>query len=259
VGKKLGQKMKLNIFTIVLDGLPWIAFHAQVFNRLSVPWHWYVIEGAAANRHCTAWCKPQEGRLSGDGTTAYLDGLASHPCVTVIRRALWDGKIEMVNAPMSLIREPGVLMQIDSDELWTTPQLEKIFGLFGADSNLAAINFYCNYFIGPNIVTTDSRGDWLRGWRFFPGMKFIRHEPPTVSLTLGDTMHRDASKKHGLVFDHMSYALESQVAQKEKFYGYVGATEQWRKFQQHKKWPVHRLKEHLSFAGAGATADLFRK
>ena len=249
----------LNFVTIVLDGMPWITHHIQIFNRLQTPWHWYVIEGAASNKHCTAWCKPQEGRLSTDGTTAYLDGLSTHPNVTVIRRALWDGKIEMVNAPMTLIKEPGVMMQIDSDELWTTEQLETVAKVFKEERWIGIINFYCNYFIGPNIVCTDNRGDWVRAWRFMPGMRFTRHEPPQVSLELGGTMHRDTSRNLGLVFDHMSYALESQVAQKEKFYGYAGATEQWRKFQKHERWPVHRLREHLSFAGAGATADLFRK
>jgi hypothetical protein len=248
----------LNFVTIVLDGMPWITSHIQAFNRLKTPWHWYVIEGAASNTHCTYWCKPQSPRLSNDGTTQYLDGLVQHPRVTVIRQHIWDGKVSMCNSALAKIKEPCVLMQIDSDELWTTEQIEKIRWLI-ENQSVSLMNFYCNYFIGPNIVTTDNTGAWVRAWRFNPGMKFASHEPPNLVGTHGAPMDRNTTKAHGLVFDHMSYVTEASVAFKEQFYGYSGAVEQWKRFQKNTTWPVGRLKDHLSFAGAAATADLFVK
>lgn len=245
-------------FTLALDAMPFITHHLPVFNRLKSPWNWIVVEGAAQNTRCTYWCNPQSPRLSNDGTTQYIDGLSQHPRVTVLRQHIWDGKVSMCNAALEKIKEPCVLMQIDSDELWTTEQLAKIIWLF-ENQPISLMNFYCNYFIGPNIVTTDNTGMWIRAWRFKPGMRFQSHEPPCLGGANSITMDRDTTRAQGLVFDHMSYVTEDSVRFKEEFYKYTGALEQWKRFQKNTVWPVTRLKDHLSFAGASATADLFVK
>lgn len=255
--------MKLNLLTIVLDGMPWITGHINVLNRLQCPWHWYVIEGAAANKRDTAWMRSQIGRLSYDGTTQYLNGLARHPNVTVIRKELWDGKVEMCNAG-TVLMDDGVLLQMDSDEIWTTGQLITMIALFQNDPSLSMLRFFCRFFVGPNIVTAtddaygNNPGEWLRAWRFKKGMTFDKHEPPTLFGNRGKSLSREETRCHGLVFDHMSYVVEKQVAMKESIYGYVGAAAQWKRLQQNQTWPV-KLKNFLPWVDDRATADLLVK
>lgn len=250
--------MKLYIFSIVLDGMPWITQHIQIFNRLSpaIDWNWIIVEGAASNTRDTRWCKPNQPRLSADGTTEYLDGLSNHPRVRVIRNKIWDGKVSMCNAALNLAAAPGVLLQVDSDEIWTAVQIEKIVERFATDL-VDVMKFDCNYFIGPNIVTTDHSADWIRAWRYEPGMQFDTHEPPVLAGNKGLVAPRELTRAAGLMFDHMSYVTIAQVKAKEQFYGYTGATSQWQKLQQNKTWPIPVLRSFLKFAGARAAADRY--
>lgn len=248
--------MMLHIFSIVLDGFPWITQHIQVFNRLKIDWRWTIVEGASANTHDTRWCKATPPRLSVDGTSEYIDGLSNHPRVRVIRNKIWDGKVAMCNAALRMATEPGVLLQVDSDEIWTADQIEKIVELFKTQP-FSVMKFDCNYFIGPNIVTTDHSADWIRAWRYEPGMRFDTHEPPVLAGNKGLVAPRDLTRANGLMFDHMSYVTIAQVKAKEQFYGYTGATGQWQKLQQNKTWPIPVLRSFLRFAGAGAAADRY--
>jgi hypothetical protein len=232
------SKMPIHFLTIVLDGMPFIAQHLSVFNRIKIPWKWHIVEGAAANTHCTKWCKPQDGRLSKDGTTEYLNEISSHPNVHVYRKDLWDGKIEMVNAPLHNIEEESVLLEVDCDEFWTAQQIESMVDLFRSNKTKTHAMFWCRYFFGPHLVM-ESRNcyanspsqDWKRAWRFKPGDTFLSHEPPVLSSESNAFMHKE-TESSGLVFDHYGYAQRSQVEFKEKFYGYPGAVKNWEKLQQ---------------------------
>lgn len=247
--------MRLNVLTLCLDGFPWLPAQLATFNRLTVDWHWFVVEGAASNVGCTKWCKPQEPRLSNDGSTEFLNNLKSHPRVTVIQQEQWQGKVEMCNAPMALITEPGVLFQIDADEIYDAEELEAVVRLFEVEETTARMRFQCRYFVGPNIVTHEEKPSWwLRAWRFTPGMTFDKHEPPILAGNRGKCVDNEYVK-----FDHYSYVLESQVAYKEKFYGYTGAVKQWKKLQANTVWPVDRLTDFLPWAGKHSSADLFIK
>jgi len=255
--------MTLHLLTIVLDGEPWIRRHLPEFERLPFPWMWHVVEGAAMNRHCTSWCNAQKPRISSDGTTKYLDTIAHHPKVRLHRRTQWDGKIEMVNTPLADIREECVLMQLDSDELWHAEQLESVVRAFDICRDVGSMQFRCNYFVGPNIAAvTDgcygNRGDeWMRAWRFRPGMKFISHEPPVMAGTRGRMMTRKDTAALGMVFDHMAYVSEKQVAAKGAFYGYRDAVKHWRRLQENKVWPA-RLGSFLPWVHDEAMADLVK-
>lgn len=246
--------------TIVLDGMPYIKWHHEQFQKLPVNWRWFVTEGAAMNSHCTAWAKKQKGRLSKDGTTCYLDELvAKSKQVKVFRRPLWNGKIEMVNAHNLSMNQPGVVMQIDADEIWTNDQLTILNSTFNAYPDLSGMRFFCRYFVGPDIITFgedcygNNPGEWMRAWRTDGTMRFTRHEPPIFNGNRGWIMNREDTRKLGLVFDHFAYATESQVAYKEQFYGYKGAVEQWQRLQDNTKWPV-RLKDFLPWVDGRAQA-----
>jgi len=228
-----------------------------------MPWHWHIVEGLAALRHDTAWSVGRGGRvpnefelspLSNDGTTGYLDELrGTFPeNVTVYRKKggqIWDGKIEMVSAPISQIRESALLWQVDADELWTVQQIEAVHELFRKQPDRTAAIFPCQFFVGPDLCTDRWQvygnfvpGEWLRVWRFEPGDRWASHEPPRLVRSLGEKNVEDVAAKRpfshtemaaaGLVFQHFAYATEQQVRFKESYYGYPGAVKAWRKLQQ---------------------------
>jgi hypothetical protein len=119
----MDEALPVHFFTIVLNGEPFIRYHETMLARLPFRWHWHVIEGVAALRHDTAWSTAQGGRVtnaihrdgrSNDGTSEYLDELARRfpDQVTLYRKppgTFWDGKKEMVNAPLANIQEPCLL------------------------------------------------------------------------------------------------------------------------------------------------------
>jgi hypothetical protein len=142
-------------------------------------------------------------------------------------------------------------MQIDSDELWSAENLSKIVDLFIDYPHKNWAQFWCNYYVGPNVITItpnsygNRHGEWMRAWRFTPGMLFHSHEPPVFdSQRFRAGFDRDFTSENGIFFDHMAYATEEQVAFKEKYYGYRGAVQQWNRLQENQTWPV-KLKEFL--------------
>jgi len=250
--------------TIVLDGLPWLAHHLPQFERLNIPWKWIIAHGTAEPVKCTSWCKPIPARLSNDGTTEYLQQLKRHPRVTVLERPLWPGKVSMFQAMLPLMMEPGLLWQVDSDELWRADQIMKMAELFAQQPQAGCARFVADYRVGLNLrmITMDAYGnnpgEWLRLWRYEPGMTWERHEPPVLfgSNTIG--FSREFTKSTIGTFLHPAYALEKQVALKEIYYGYHGAVEQWRALQANTAWPV-KAKNYLKWITDESMVDMVTK
>ncbi|WKZ57893.1 MAG: glycosyltransferase family 1 protein [Bdellovibrionota bacterium] len=269
------HKLPIHFFTIVLNGEPFIRHHIEQFKKLSGPWHWHIVEGLAAHAHDTAWSLENGGRIdsslhdqarSNDGTSGYLDELArQYPQqVTVYRKApgeLWDGKLEMVRAPLPNIRSTALLWQVDSDELWTTDQIERMEQLFREQPTKTAAWFWCWYYVGPELVVGTRLGyaenpnqEWLRVWRYSPGMQWVAHEPPILAtrdesgryLDVGriNPFVHDEMERHGLVFQHPSYVNESQLRFKELYYGYKDAVKHWRRLQEQSYFP-QKLREYF--------------
>lgn len=251
--------MKLVALTITLDGQPWIERHLPQFEQMHHDWEWHVVHGAAMNGGSTRWCRPQMPRLSYDGTTEYLASLGCNNAVFIYQNPRWPSKDAMVNAPLFAIREPCVLMQIDSDECWTAEQLDGVVQMFEDLPHVMRAYFWCNYFVGPNIVTLGENcyganpNEWLRAWRFTPGMRFDSHEPPVLAGNVGVPASRDFTRSRGLVFDHHAYELEAAVRFKEQFYGYKDAVKHWRRLQANTQWPC-QLKRFLPWVDSSAMA-----
>lgn len=238
--------MKLVAFTIVLDGEPFIERHLPILQATFLRYQWIVVEGASGNTADTAWCQKQSARLSEDGTHEYINSIADTRVMHIYKKK-WANKTEMCNAALAEIKEPCVLMQIDSDEIWTPKQLERIVELFTGDDSLSAITFPCRFFVGPKLITQghscygDNDYEWQRAWRFQPGQEFLSHEPPVLKAVSGDygkRMGKRDALELDLVFDHFAYATEEQVRYKEKFYGYPGLLNAWLALQAHDKFPV---------------------
>jgi hypothetical protein len=258
----------LTLFTIVLNGEPYIEQHFDTLRQLTIPWQWRIVEGVAEPTHCTSWCRTMPDRwhrdyVSVDGTHEYLravDGLrAGEGSISVsFRRSPWPGKLAMVNRALEGV-EDGVVMQVDSDEIWQAWQLERVYEMLLPQPPRTAARFHCNYWVGPRKVLTNTSGwargdlEWLRAWRWGPGVKMLRHEPPIVT-GFDRCVSIESTMAMGLVFDHFAYVTEQQIAWKEDYYGMDGLTDAWHRLQA-TRGPVN-LQEFIPSA-FGATADDF--
>ncbi|MBL8550620.1 MAG: glycosyltransferase [Hyphomonadaceae bacterium] len=253
--------LPVHFFTIVLNGEPFIRYHLDVFNALPFRWRWHVIEGVAALKHDTAWSVAGGGRIdpslhdngrSKDGTSAYLDHIAAaHPDkITLYRKPageFWDGKKEMVSAPLGNLGEECLLWQVDADELWTPVQIETMREAFLKAPKRTAALFWCHYFVAPHtLVSTrynyaqNPEVEWRRVWRYRPGDRWAAHEPPTLvrKIKRRETdiaeiapFRHDETEAMGLVFQHFAYVTPEQLRFKEAYYGYAGAEDRWRALQ----------------------------
>lgn len=255
-------ELPIHFFTIVLNGEPFIRYHLDIMRSLPFRWHWHIIEGVASLVRDTAWSVKSGGRIdpslhdngrSNDGTSVYLDQIAREDPekISVYRKppgVFWDGKLEMVQAPVPHIREACLLWQIDADELWTADQIVAVRNAFLGDPTRTAAYFWCHFFVGPKaIISTrynyaqNPEQEWLRVWRFAPGDKWAAHEPPTLTRSRGIFPRRDIAKiapfSHdetealGAVFQHAAYVMDTQVRFKEIYYGYEGAVAHWSRLQ----------------------------
>ena len=275
--------LPVHFFTIVLNGTPFIERHIDELRKLSVPWHWHIVEGIAELMHDTKWSKSLGGRadaslhrngLSIDGTTEFLDRLAAaEPGRVIIYRPPpgqhWQGKLEMVRAPLSAIVEECLLWEIDVDEFWTAAQIERMRQRFMEDPARTAAFFLCHYFINNLVVTTaNTYGnhidyEWLRVWCFQPGDFWASHEPPRLCrrpdgsdvaidvATINPFVHGE-TLSDDLVFRHLAYVITEQLRFKEIYYGYTDAVGQWEKLPQ--SGPL-RLRDHLTWITDEAIAD----
>lgn len=248
--------MKLVIMTLVLDGMPYITHHLPVLNKLDCDWEWRIVEGVAAPVRDTSWCKQVEPRLSTDGTSEYLSEIERHPRVRVLRNTLWPGKTAMCNAAIAGIDEPYLLMQVDSDELWTTGQLETVRQIFAQHPEKNCARFDCRYFVGHHIFTErrgvygNRGGEWMRVFRMEPGMVFDTHEPPRILGVKPEVLDNDFTSSMGLKFHHYAYATEKQLRFKEEYYGYAGAVDGWRRLQANTAWPA-KLRDFFPWVDDG--------
>lgn len=271
-GQQVGtaDELSVHFFTIVLNGEPFIHYHLPVLQQLPFRWHWHVVEGVAALKHDTAWSVALGGKVTDslhrngrslDGTTEYLDQLArDYPeQVTVYRKPegeFWDGKREMVSAPLANIDEACLLWQIDVDELWTVEQLMRMRQCFVENPDKTAAYFWCHYFVGEALMIStrhcyaqNPQQEWLRVWRFEPGAYWAAHEPPQLVKPGGDGAVQDLAKinpfrhheteKEGLIFQHFAYVTPEQLRFKEDYYGYENAVSQWRSLQAERDFPVY--------------------
>lgn len=279
------NELPIHFFTIVLNGKPFIPYHIEIFKQLDINWHWHIIEGVANLKHDTAWSLELGGKipenihkngLSKDGTSEYLEKIEQEfpENITIYRKpedCFWDGKCEMVNAPLQFIKEEVLLWQIDSDELWTKEQIEKMHQMYQKNPDKTAGYFWCWYFVSPELVISsrncyaqNPNVEWLRTFRFTPGCKWQAHEPPI----LVNANNQDVSKINpfthketeleNLIFEHYSYTTKEQLEFKENYYGYNGALKNWANLQKQDNFPI-LLREHFDWIKDSSLAEPYYK
>lgn len=257
---KKKSNQPIHFFTIVLNGMPFIKYHINLFKTLPYDWHWHIIEGVADLKFDTQWSIALGGKvipslhkngLSKDGTTEYLDLLKKwYPDNVSIYRLkkgkFWDGKVEMVNAPIPNLPSECILWEIDVDELWDLRSVCLMMDLFKAFPEKMAAFIFCHYFVGPKRYVTDldtwstMPEDWIRVFRYRKGFHWRRHEPPTLVDNNGVdwgrkyAFSRDETLEAGISFQHFAYTIEEQLAFKETYYGYKDAVKEWKRVQKEK-------------------------
>ena len=264
----------LKILTIVLNGMPFIQRHLPTFEQLSpeIDWEWHVVEGVALGRADSS--RPYSTRSiedshreyrSKDGTSEYLDYVESLPNSRVVlyrkpQGQAWKDKLEMINTVVHNFTRPGLLIQIDSDEIWNVGMIRNAIEIFHHNPNRKCAYFHSHFFVTPSLTTStvdgyghQNRYEWLRMWRFEPGMHFISHAPPTLverrasSWNVLNNIKQDGTNTiiptnsksrpcfthgetaaEGIAFTHFAYVNLEQVKFKSKFYGHSDtATESW--------------------------------
>jgi hypothetical protein len=224
---------------------------------LPYDWHWHIIEGVAALKYDTQWSLVNGGRiddtlhengLSNDGTTEYLDLLTRlfPDRVSVYRKEggnFWEGKVEMCNSFIPDLPDKCLLWQIDVDEFWGLDSISRMRDMFINNPEKMGAFVYCYYFVGPKkFVTTMNTWatmpeDWMRVFRFYKGLRWQRHEPPTlvdkngVDWARKKVFKRDQTFKEGISFQHFAYSIQPQVYFKEVYYGYEDAVKLWKELQ----------------------------
>ena len=256
--------MKKIAFTLVLNGMPFIKRQAQI-----IPKHfdkWYIIEGATKPHHDTSWCTDIDSRffntdnLSVDGTTEFLDGIASDKISVIRKHDFWDGKREMCNSFMAEASD-CILMEFDVDEIWQDNVLSDVLNYAEVNDNFDCMVFRCNYFVGPRtkIITKNGYADdwimWRRLWKVRQHTHWIAHEPPILNGT-ERYLDKDFTENRGWVFDHFAYAIREQLEFKQNFYRYEGAVDGWSRLQAAPK-PC-RLGDYLKWVTDGTIVDNVR-
>jgi len=255
--------MRLNVLTIAFNSMPWIGSIFAELMRFDGDWRWTIVEGASMPNKDTRWMNSQKSGVSTDGTHQFIMGLALHPNITVLSKPSWEGKTEQVNAGVATFDKDGILLQCDSDELWTAEQMENLVLIFSQHLDVNTVKVAMDYMLGPNIVATSKDGygnrrdEWVRAWRFKVGMWMDCHEPPVFSGNHGRMMPKEESEKTLGRILHMAWVSPAQVAFKQMLYGkgYSNATSDWMRLQTNTKWPVSDLKGFLPWTGEGGTAD----
>ncbi|MCC5636096.1 FkbM family methyltransferase [Nostoc sp. CHAB 5844] len=279
-------QLPIHFFTIVLNGQPFIRYHIEVFKQLPFKWHWHIVEGVADLKHDTQWCAQLGGYISDeihkngrsyDGTTEYIDELVQlYPDnVTIYRKpedVFWDGKREMVNAPIPNIQEECLLWQVDVDELWTLEQLCTAKEMFINNPEKTSAFYWCWYFVGEKLIIStrncyaqNPQQEWLRTWRFKPGAFWAAHEPPVLVETVANNQYKNVAavnpflhqetENRGLVFQHFAYVTPEQLKFKEQYYGYKNAVNQWNALQQVNQFPI-LLREFLPWVQDETQVDI---
>jgi hypothetical protein len=268
------NNISIHFFTIVLNGEPFIRYHIEVFRNLPFRWHWHIVEGVAKRVKDSTCPKGKsidqfhDKGHSKDGTLSYIQNLASeYPGNITLYiknddQLFWNGHLEMVSAPLKNIQEECLLWQIDVDEFWTIDQIIRTRNLFITHPEKTAAYYWCLFFVSPQLVITtrncyaqNPKFEWLRTWRFTPGLRWESHAPPRLVETHSDGricdlayinpfLHHETEKEN-LVFQHFAYFIPKQIEFKASYYGYLNV-EKWIELQKQTIFPV-LLKDYFNW------------
>lgn len=165
-------------------------------------------------------------KTSTDDTNRILHSFPDPEDKIQIVHGQFSEKNEQCNAYMRFLRDDiDYLWNLDSDEVYKTPELEKVIEWLGKNQptsvGIRSCSFYggFDFFIGGFELKTDN---FLRIAKVYPGAKWLSHRPPTVALPPGVKRKHITSdqlwKELRVQMYHYSYVFPNQVYDKIKYY-----------------------------------------
>lgn len=165
---------------------------------------------------------------NGISTDDTLDIIFNFPDVEnkikLVASQAWEHKDEMVNAYISSVTG-NYLFQVDSDEIWSGDDLNKICQILLERPDITCLEFLPLQF-WHNFETILIEGHWdspfMRLFKFESGAKWYSHEPPILVNPKGVSYNSikkiNATEEYGIRFFHYSYLTESQARWKATFF-----------------------------------------
>lgn len=231
----------LHIVTPVLNGMPFIARQWEEISKIRGDFIWHVIEGVsipidAGGHRKMVQDDEHRGWRSVDGTSEFLDSITS-PNVRVGRKAApWKGVIEMANFPGTFFTNGDVIHVMDVDEFWTARQLDFIPTVM-LETGSGKAWYWCKYYLGPDVIVrnrvppgNDPKDAWIRTF-VYSGHPFLTYEPPNMPFA-GLSAKHSWTESQGLVFDHLSWVTEKQVARKCSIYSEPRYMDAWNRMNE---------------------------
>lgn len=204
-------KTMRSAFTIVFNGD--FLLEQVIENVLPVVDRYVVVEGATRRmKHIS------NNGASTDRTNEILDKLArENPKLRVIH-GTWLDKTEMCNAALELL-EPGLLWQIDADEVYHAEEMVKIMDWMDTHPQCTDVEFWGYHFFGGfkyHTVMEDGRWGnnppWRRLFRW-NGELWRSHTPPRLERNENILQRGDSASIAGMLH-HYGYCFPRQVLEK---------------------------------------------
>ena len=172
----------------------------------------------------------EQGRTtSTDRTNEILENFPDPENKIKVVHGQFSEKDEQCSAYLKFMNDDiDYLWNLDSDELYTAKDIEKIISILEKEKFTSVDVRSCSFYGGLNRTIggfEERKGNFHRIFKVYPGSKWLTHRPPTVSHpkeldTLpekhldGDTLYH----KHGVQMYHYSYVFPVQVDNKIKYY-----------------------------------------
>ena len=171
----------------------------------------------------------RQGRTTSlDDTNKILDEFPDPENKIKIVHGQFNEKDDQCRAYMQHINDDiDYIWNLDSDEIYTTGDLEKIISFLESEKPTSVGVRSCSFYGGFDNYLTGfelNRDNFLRIFRYTKGSTWLTHRPPTIQYPINSNI----TKKHvdsdtlfnslGVQMYHYSYTFPDQVYKKVNYY-----------------------------------------
>jgi len=164
-----------------------------------------------------------------DRTNEILDNFEDIDNKIRVIHSQYEEKDQQFSAALSLMTsQPDYLLQVDSDEVWTSESLINLKELLRTQRPIS-MGVHSNTFVGgfERVISgfEEKTDNFLRVFRWEAGCRFVTHRPPTIQYANGEMTrgrtHIDSDEArdmYQIAMCHYSYVWPSQVKSKIDYY-----------------------------------------
>lgn len=175
---------------------------------------------------CVEYWQKKGKTTSQDKTNEIIENFPDPENKIKVIHGLYKEKLEQSNAFMYHVREDiDYLWQIDSDEVYKTEDLKKMFKYLEINKPTSVGVRSCTFYGGFERVLTGfelKKDNFLRIFKYMPGTIWSEHRPPTMKYMLPlHKKHIDSETlflETGIQMYHYSYVFPNQVNNKIQYY-----------------------------------------